>query len=287
MQQDILLNSPPPTTPLSGSFYSNTPTPQQQQQQRKSYRQNSFSDVNSTTEYPITPITSPGVGGQSSVTGQWVLNQLQQHNGKSFVHPMDFLQQQQHDMISEADTCDREVAAATANLILSSPRQSPYTTTSLVKQHHSPHLSSTSTTTTTTTSSSNHAAQTAQATSSSSATAAQQQKSKKKSKRASSVDTRALEKLQTEVTALTEQIDRMRRDSIVNNQKSKNVQWMTVLKTVIKYLMANSAIFLIIFFILWKKKSPIAYKIINAIMPFIQLIIRKIIRRVVFWKITV
>jgi hypothetical protein len=261
-QQELLLNSPPPSA-IASSFRS---TPASYNTKNKSYnRQNSFSEVaNTIADYPLTPITSPG--GQNSVTGQWVLNQLQQHNSSTtnnkttaYVHPMDYLQ---GDIVSEADTCDREVAAATANLILSSPRQSPYTPA----KKSSPHLSSAST-----------------ATSSSAHEKTKPNKNKKGA--SSSVDTRALEKLQTEVTALTEQIDRLRRESAVSKQQQ--FQWTKLFKTVIKYLMANSAILLILFYILWKKKSPIAYKVIDSIMPFLQLIIRKIIRRVVFWKVTV
>lgn len=154
---------------------------------------------------------------------------------------MDFLQH--HDGLSEADTIDREVAAATANLALSSPRQSPYSV--LPKKKHS-HSSSTTS-------------------------------SKKKD------SNRALEKLQTEVTALTEQIDRLRRQSV------KDERWTSwrLVKILIKHLIANSAIFMIAFYILWKRKSPLAYSLINYIMPIIQEIIRNIIRKVVFWKITV
>lgn len=274
LQEDIL-NSPP-TSATASSPYRSTP---RHSKHYSNSRHNSFSDVVSTNDYPITPITSPG---HSSVTGQWVLSQLQQQNKQNYVHPMDFLQkqqqqQQQHqlqhqqDMLSEADTLDREVAAATSNLVLSSPRQSPYTVSTVShnrkksnsKQHQhstlSPHLSSTSTST-----SSNN---------------------KKKLKKSD----RALEKLQTEVTALTEQIDRLRRGIKLREERDKNRKWSTlgITKVLLKHLMANSAILLIAFYILWRRKSPIAYAIIGYIMPIIQDMIRKIIQRIVFWKVTV
>lgn len=269
MQEDVL-NSPPTSATASSPFRS---APRHNSLQQKYYndsRHNSFSDVISTTEYPITPITSPG---HNSVTGQWVLSQLQQQNKQNYVQPMDFLQkQQQHqqDILSEADTLDREVAAATSNLVLSSPRQSPYTVPSSSnrkksiskQQHSSPHLSSTSTST-----SSNKKKQTS--------------KFKKSD--------RALEKLQTEVTALTEQIDRLRRGIKLREERDLNRKWsaLGITKVLIKHLMANSAILLIVFYILWRKKSPIAYAIIGKIMPIIQDMIRKIIQRIVFWKVTV
>ncbi|KAI8639780.1 acyl CoA binding protein-domain-containing protein [Parasitella parasitica] len=260
MQEDIV-NSPPASATASSPFRS---TPHHSNHYHNS-RHNSFSDIVSTNEYPITPITSPG---QNSVTGQWVLNQLQQQKKQRYVHPMDFLQKQQ-DILSEADTLDREVAAATSNLILSSPRQSPYTISTATNrkksiskpQHSSPHLSSTST--------------------SASSSKKKQIKSKKSD--------RALEKLQTEVTALTEQIDRLRRGIKLREDRDKSRKWSTfgVTKVLIKHLMANSAILLIIFYILWRRKSPVAYAIIEYIMPIIQDMIRKIIQRVVFWKVTV
>jgi hypothetical protein len=283
MQEDIL-NSPPTSATALSPFRS---TPHYSNLQQKYYnnsRHNSFSDVISTNEYPITPITSPG---HNSVTGQWVLSQLQQQNKQNYVQPMDFLQkqqqqqqqqQQQHhhhhhhhqDILSEADTFDREVAAATSNLVLSSPRQSPYTVPSSSsrkksiskQQHSSPHLSATSTST-----SSNKKKQTSKL---------------KKSDR-------ALEKLQTEVTALTEQIDRLRRGIKLREERDINRKWsaLGITKVLVKHLMANSAILLIVFYILWRKKSPIAYAIIGRIMPIIQDMIRKIIQRIVFWKVTV
>lgn len=240
----------------SSSFYKN--------------RHNSFSEQQSHSEYPITPITSPG---QNSVTGQWVLNQLQQQNQinntkPNYVHPMDFLQPQHHhnDILSEADTLDREVAAATSNLVLSSPRQSPYSSTPNNKKKitHSNHSSSSASTS----------------------------KSNKKLEKINSrkADSRALEKLQTEVSALTEQIDRLRRGIKVREERDQQKrQWSSwrLTKMLIKHLMANSAILLIAFYILWRRKSPIAYSIINYIMPLLRDILQKLIRKVVFWKITV
>lgn len=166
------------------------------------------------------------------MTGQWVSKQLQEQS--AYAHPMDFLH---GDNVSQADTLDREVAAATANLTLSSPRQSPY----YVKKKHSHSSSSVS---------------------------------KKDSHR-------ALERLQTEVTALTEQIDRMRR------QQKDETTFTKVVKVLLKHLMADSAIFLLVFYILWKRKSPLASALIHAIMPLLQDIIRHLVRKIVFWKITV
>ncbi|CEP15684.1 hypothetical protein [Parasitella parasitica] len=260
MQEDIV--SSPPTSATASSPLRSTP---RHYKHYHSSRHNSFSDVVSTNDYPLTPIMSPG---QNSVTGQWVLSQLQQQQKKqSYVHPMDFLQKQ--DMLSEADTLDREVAAATSNLALSSPKQSPYSISTAANrkksiskpQHSSPHLSSAST------------------------SASSNKKKQIKLKKSD----RALEKLQTEVTALTEQIDRLRRGIKLREDRDKSRKWSTlgIAKVLVKHLMANSAILLIIFYILWRRKSPVAYAIIGYIMPIIQDMIRKMIQRIVFWKVTV
>ncbi|KAI8069795.1 acyl CoA binding protein-domain-containing protein [Gilbertella persicaria] len=196
-------------------------------------------------EYPITPVTSPG----HSHTGQWVLEQKNRLD----------------DITSEADTIDREVAAVTANLQLSSPRESPYHTLPTPSSHNKKKLALPQ--------SSNPTPRKKSFNSSSSSTS-----SPKKTDR-------ALEKLQTEVTALTEQIDRLRQ-SIQLREEDKWSVW-RIIKILLKHLMANSAIFLIVFYALWKSKSPIAYKLIDYLQPLIQALVRNILRKVVFWKITV
>lgn len=281
---DDTLYSPPNSATVS-SFHL-TPRPSLLDHKYYNTRHNHFSDAVHTpvsNDYPLTPITSPG---QNAVTGQWVLNQLQQqkqinNTKKTYVHPMDFLQeqqqqQQQQDLLSEADTIDREVAATTANLTLSSPRQSPYSSlptpisTAHKKKLHqiSPQLSSTSTSTSSHKNTSNN------------------EKTKDTSRKIKKAD-RALERLQTEVTALTEQIDRLRRSREDRDRQLRRWSTFGITKILIKHLLANSAIFLIAFYILWKRKSPIAHSIIGYIMPIIQELMRKIIQKVVFWKVTV
>lgn len=173
---------------------------------------------------------------------------------KSYVHPSDFLQTKDDTLLSEADTIDREVAAATANLSLSSPRHSPYTSTT--KQ-----LSSNMSTVTNSTSNS---------------------KKKKNSNR------KALEKLQTEVAVLQEQMDRLRATLITkDNNKTKRSYTTALISILFKHFLANSAILCIMFYILYKTKSPIAYSIIDYMTPIIQAMIRKLLHKLIFWKITV
>lgn len=239
--QEGILNSPPTSQSSSFIHYPNN-----------KYYEHRHSSVISpiTSEFPITPMTSPGQ--QNTITGQWVLNQLQQHNNnRPFVHPMDFLQDNnKNDILSEPDTIDREVAAATANLSLTSPRQSPYTPKSQKRKSSIKESASTS---------------------------------------SSSRKNKAFEQLQTEVTALTEQIDRLRQSIKSKEEKDKKLRWSTLglVKVLLKHVLANSAILLILFYILWRRKSPIAYAILGHVTPIIQELLRKILQKVVFWKVTV
>lgn len=137
----------------------------------------------------------------------------------------------QQDVVSEGDTLDREVAAATTHL----------------HQHHA---------------------------SSSSSTSANSSKGEKKKER-------AFERLQTEITALTEQIDRLR-------QQQKGGWTMgKVMLMLLKHALADSALLFIIFLVLWKRKSPLAYAIIARAVPFFQALARQLVRTIVFWKASV
>lgn len=145
---------------------------------------------------------------------------------------MDYAKQQ--DIVSEGDTLDREVAAAT---------------THLYQQHAS----------------------------SSSSTSANSSKGEKKKKK----EERAFERLQTEITALTEQIDRLRQ------QQKGGWTIKKVMLMLLKHALADSALLFIIFLVLWKRKSPLAYAIIARIVPFFQTLARQLVRTIVFWKASV
>ncbi|KAF7721743.1 hypothetical protein EC973_004181 [Apophysomyces ossiformis] len=105
-------------------------------------------------------------------------------------------------------------------------------------------------------------------------------------KRRSSASERALESLQTEVTALSEQIDLMRKSMTEKEDRRRQLKWtwLWLIKSVAKHALVNSIIFLLIFVVLWKRKSPIAYAIIAYTGPYLQDILRYAIRRLVFWK---
>ncbi|KAI7875103.1 hypothetical protein K492DRAFT_240463 [Lichtheimia hyalospora FSU 10163] len=152
------------------------------------------------------------------------------HRSK-YVRPNDFLAT--HSVISDTDTIDREVAAATASLGINSPSYHPY-------------------------------------------------------KPAPSE--RALEGLQTDITALSEQLDMMRKSLADREKRDRDLvrwSWLRLVKAVIKHTMINSLVLLLIFLVLLKRKSPIALAIAHYMAPRIQEATKYMMHRVVFWKVTV
>lgn len=112
------------------------------------------------------------------------------------------------------------------------------------------------------------------------------------SKRAATVESPsdvAIENLQTEVTALSEQIDKLRasvaKDDKERRQKQYWVLWF--FKTLIKHAVVNSLILVIIFVVLWKRGSPVADAFIDYLKPRMQKAMRKLLSRVVLWRVTV
>lgn len=94
-------------------------------------------------------------------------------------------------------------------------------------------------------------------------------------------NTEAFEQLQTEVTALTEQIDRLRRTLKSKEDKDKSWSTLGLFKLLLKHVLANSVILCIVLYILWRRKSPIAYAIIGYITPIIRDILRKMFKKIV------
>jgi hypothetical protein len=109
-----------------------------------------------------------------------------------------------------------------------------------------------------------------------------------KRRRPSSSSNRAIQSLQTEVAGLCEEIDHLRRTNL--KQKSSSLlrwRWLWLFKSVAKHAFFNFLILLLVFFVLWRRKSPIAYAVINYAGPRTRDLIRYIFNRIVFWKITV
>ncbi|KAI9289454.1 hypothetical protein BC943DRAFT_269515, partial [Umbelopsis sp. AD052] len=96
------------------------------------------------------------------------------------------------------------------------------------------------------------------------------QKSTDNTTRLRPVAERALENLQTDVTALTEQIDILRRGMIEKEMKRKAEKWTWgwLFKTTAKHAVVNLIILTVIFLFLMKRKSPIAYAVIAYLGPW-------------------
>lgn len=90
----------------------------------------------------------------------------------------------------------------------------------------------------------------------------------------------SLERLQTEITALTEQMDRLRCQK--NLWTLRKCLW-----GLIKHALADSLLLLLVFLIMWKRKSPLAYAIMDRLVPLSRTMGYRILRSVVFWKVTV
>ncbi|ORZ18481.1 acyl CoA binding protein-domain-containing protein [Absidia repens] len=102
---------------------------------------------------------------------------------------------------------------------------------------------------------------------------------------------RTLENLQTEVTALTEQMDRLRQELKDKEMMKQHFGIGWLLRTLIKHLLANSLIAGILFCILWRRRSPLAVALVDHLTPQIKMLLRSMIRstvkKVMFWKLTV
>ncbi|KAI9498562.1 acyl CoA binding protein-domain-containing protein [Zychaea mexicana] len=233
------------------------------------------SSTNNST-FPETPELSPHYSQQ---------NQKYWHrNNSKYARPIDFLAHGANSSVtSDTDTMDREVAAATASLALSSPNYHPYTPATNGSSTRKQSVDKTNNSTVT------PSAAAAAAKSSSSTTAASNDGSSNKKQRVGDVSERALESLQTEVTALSEQIDRLTRGMVERDERQRQMRWswMRLIKSIAKHTLINSLVLLLVFMVLWRRKSPVALAIVGYVGPQAQEIMRYLVRRIVFWKVTV
>ncbi|ORZ18131.1 acyl CoA binding protein-domain-containing protein [Absidia repens] len=155
-----------------------------------------------------------------------------------------------YDGMSDLDTIDREVAAATSGLGLMAPEQHPYHH----YHHHHQH---------------------------------QQQEQQNQSELVESVSERALESLQTDVAALTEQLGHLRTSLAQRRHDKLRWTWLWLGKTVVKHASINLVILFLVFLVLLKRKSPIAYAIIGYVGSRIQNILHYLAQKMYFWKVTV
>ncbi|KAI8099013.1 acyl CoA binding protein-domain-containing protein [Halteromyces radiatus] len=102
---------------------------------------------------------------------------------------------------------------------------------------------------------------------------------------------RTLENLQTEVTALTEQMDRLRHELQEQSitRRSFHIGWLV--QTLIKHLLANCLLVGILFWIMWRRRSPFAIAFVDYLRPQIKTMLRSLahstVKKVMFWKLTV
>jgi hypothetical protein len=97
-----------------------------------------------------------------------------------------------------------------------------------------------------------------------------------------------LQTLQTEVAALCEEIDHLRtRDMKKSNQSLLRWSSLWLLKSIAKQAFFNFLILMLLFLVLWRRKSPIAYAVISFAGPQLGDFMHYIFSHVVFWKVTV
>jgi hypothetical protein len=109
-------------------------------------------------------------------------------------------------------------------------------------------------------------------------------------KRRTSTSTRALKTLQIEVAALCEEIDHIRRRKSIHKRRKSSLlhwKWLWLFKSVAKHAFFNFLILLLLFFVLWRRKSPIAYAVISHVGPRLRDLFQYLFSNVVFWKVTV
>lgn len=108
---------------------------------------------------------------------------------------------------------------------------------------------------------------------------------KKRTRSSSSSNKATLKTLQSEVAALCEEINHLR----VKERHPLLLRWRLIwlFKSVAKHVFLNILILFLLFLVLWRRKSPIAYTIIAYTGPRTRDLLRYISQRVVFWKVTV
>lgn len=107
-------------------------------------------------------------------------------------------------------------------------------------------------------------------------------------KKKNKISEKALENLQTEVTALSEQIDRLTKDwkkKELSKKRYNPILWL--MKAMIKHIFTNSIIFGITISILWYRESPVAIAFVNYMKYQFRLLVQQLVRKTMFWKLTV
>lgn len=95
----------------------------------------------------------------------------------------------------------------------------------------------------------------------------------------------AIQTLQIEVAALCEEIDQLRRNNVTNYMSKW--RWLWLFKSIAKHAFFNFLILMMLFIVLWRRKSPIAYAVISYAGPRLRDFMSYIFKRLMFWSVTV
>ncbi|CAO3675610.1 unnamed protein product [Umbelopsis ramanniana] len=230
-----------------------------------------------TPEYPLTPAMSPEYQPRARYGNHYDVPGVHR-----LIATDSFLNlNSSEDNQSDGDTIDREVAATTAKVGMSAPRRA-YTTPIVINRSKS------KTTIPKDSAEEDGESETETPSRKPSSSDRSKPRSDHSSRRKSTDNTRlppvaerALENLQTDVTALTEQIDILRRGMIEKEMKRKAEKWTWgwLFKTTAKHAVVNLIILTVIFLFLMKRKSPIAYAVIAYLGPWWNDIFLNFIRR--------
>ncbi|CAO0791925.1 unnamed protein product [Mucor circinelloides] len=97
----------------------------------------------------------------------------------------------------------------------------------------------------------------------------------------------AIQTLQTEVAALCEEIDSLRRRDMLKTKSLHRWRWLWLFRSVAKHAFFNFLVLMILFLVLWRRKSPIAYAVISYAGPKLRDLMQYMFNHIVFWKVTV
>lgn len=190
----------------------------------------------------MTPELSPRLSRNYNYNNGKLPQQQQQNQHYLYPPPTSAIPQQDEDDDEDDDLLDHEVATATSSLYLSTPSQHPYSYSSSTR--------------------------------------------KLKKRRPSSSSNRAIQTLQTEVAALCQEIDHLRKtkqqpSSLLRWRSSSSWLWLFT-KSIAKHAFFNFLILLLVFFVLWRRKSPIAIAVMNYASPRTRDLIRYLLSRTLY-----
>jgi hypothetical protein len=97
----------------------------------------------------------------------------------------------------------------------------------------------------------------------------------------------ALQSLHEEVNSLYNELTHLNDGKPSILKRVLGFKWMWLFKSIAKHVFFNFIVMLLLFFVLWRRKSPIAYAVLSYSGPKLQALMRFLFNRVVYWKVTV